>query len=257
MPFERDGFLAPEVDAIETRLRADHAAINGVFRELCRIVLALMRGVAVNTLDGRSTLMFGLAARIVTHCQATERLVYRGMREPGRASVRCALECLFALVALARAKMNYRRIRLKYLLERKAVLKFCVKRNGGRDLDGNDVTGSLISVERQISRFHRDNRRVTVAEIANLAHMTDVYEVRYSLYSAAVHPDPIDISREHAPAGVPVLRFEPSDDVVLQMREAAEILGKTAHALIRYFRLDGTEYQRFIPTLAAALDAPV
>jgi hypothetical protein len=255
MPFEHDGFMAPEVDALERDLRARHAEIATLFVDTCRLVLSTMREVELDANNGRSVLMFGLAARIVEHCQGTERLAFRGMRETGRATLRCALECLFALVALARAKVNYRRIRLKYLIERRNVLQFCVDRNGGLDLDGNDVVPVLNRVRQQINRFHRDNRRVTVAEMARLAHMTDVYEVRYNLYSAGVHPDPIDIAREHAPPGAAVLRFEPSDDIALQLREAIETLGKTAHALIRYFALNDAEYARFVPRLQAGLNA--
>jgi hypothetical protein len=37
VPFERDAFFAPEVDAFETELRAPHAAIDAVFRDACRV----------------------------------------------------------------------------------------------------------------------------------------------------------------------------------------------------------------------------
>ena len=213
-----------------------------------------MREVRANPDSARDQLVFALAANIVGHCQAAEKLCFRGMKTPGRAVLRCAVEAIFSLGALVRAKKNLRRVRLKYLIEYKKQLEFLAKRNNGRDGQGNDRSSDLPKIQREINRYRRDRRKVHVSELAALAGMTDVYEIRYYLLSEAVHADPTALLRMHVPHEKNAFRFEPEDDVALQMGELLETLGKTARALTHHFHLDDAGYREFEPRLIAAIN---
>jgi hypothetical protein len=255
MSFWNEGYLAAEVDGYERMLRHRYAATIDVYVEASRIVLTLLRELRAHPASARDHLVFALASNTFSHCQAAVMLCFRGMKMPGRASLRCALESLFSLGALVRAKKNLRRVRLKYLLEFKKQIEFLVERNAGKDGHGKDRSSDLRLAMREIKRYRKDRRQVTVKELATLARMTNEYEVRYFLYSEAVHPDPVALLRRHAPADQNVFRFEPEDDVRLQMGEVLETMGKTARALVHHFKVDGATYDAFQPRLIAAINA--
>jgi hypothetical protein len=250
MSFQQSAFLSRDIDDFRRSMFRQYGSTFAIHSELCEVIVALLVEVRARPDSGRDSLIFSSAARLVTFCQAAQFTAYTGMKAVARANVRSALECLFMLGALARAKRNLRRVKIKTLCEHRKVLEFCIEHNGGNDGKGNSVLPMLQKLDSSISRFDKKNRRVSIKEMAKLAGMTDVYKVRYFLFSADVHADAVSLLMDHS-ADPTLFKFEPEDDIVLVMLEVFETLAKCCRAVAGHFNLDTSRYAAFEPKMLA------
>jgi hypothetical protein len=254
MSFQQSAFLSRDVDDFRRTRFRQYGSTFAIHSELCGVTVALLAEVRAHPDSGRDSLIFSSAARLVTFCQAAQFSAFTGMKPVARANVRSALECLFMLSALVRAKRNLRRVKIKTLCEHRKVLEFCIEHNGGNDGKGNSVLPMLKKIDSSIARFAKNNRRVSIKEMAKLARMTDVYKVRYFLFSADVHADAVSLLMDHS-ADPTLFKFEPEDDVVLVMLEVFETLAKCCRAVAHHFDRDKSRYAAFEPKMLAHMRA--
>lgn len=217
--FGNRGFLSKEIESWIKKIRKEKSEIYKLCDALniiCQKTIYLLK-VQSNILE--EVLVTTLFFRAVSNFQSIVLLSERGLINESKIVLRCMLEAMFALTAVAKDETENisKKLVQKDQVERKKVLK-ALKRNfsrGGKKT--KEEKFRMQNVERIIQEIEHDIQKMEITDLdaeylAKKAGLSTFYDSAYKYLCGSVHPNVRDLEQYFEKNGndnIKFLKWEP------------------------------------------------
>lgn len=208
MSYAKDGFLTESPHYVQQLIRVTYAGWRDLLLRINRLAVANQHSIEINR--GSKTELFAalLFARTLSTTQGGIVLLESGLVSQARTLLRCALETLFALAAIAKEPSFVNKLIEGHAAEQMRIIKNAElwQSPGLREIAGEAWASG---------RFRSDNRissakPLSTLAVAQKAGLEDLYRTIYMSLSWSVHGAVVDLQRHVVDGDEMELQNEPA-----------------------------------------------
>jgi len=241
------GFLSEEIIGYIKKHRKDYAEYFSLCEDIGRLSHKIMFSIEIHNEYLPEILGASLLARAVSNFQGSVLLAERGMINESKALLRCMLEVMFAVVAIAKDKsFAYDLVKVD-VFKRKRALKACERsaNAGVKFFSQEDVKKVLEQLGKEIEQEVKrtDIKNISTRCIAKKAGLETIYDSEYSILSSTIHADLRDLEQylDMKNGGkLGSMLWGPNDkDIDIVLLGAADAMFRILDGVFQVFSIDG------------------